>query len=183
MATRSLFCVRLGSFESLVPSEHRPATVPHLIGHHVEEVAVDAAVDPLGRRHRAAELLLARHHSSTFAHEPPAQLFSQRRHPHVLREARTSTTGGKGPGPAGLPGPQPVRLLLSALTGAQLVFCPCPACLGSAAASGAARRGRAAGKWPSSPCPQIRREEASICPSGPSPQCDRTGRARRVIQI
>lgn len=52
----------------------------HLIGHHVEEVVVDAAaVHPLRGRHCASTLLFLGHQGSTFPHEHPAQTaFSQR---------------------------------------------------------------------------------------------------------
>ena len=49
------------------------AASSHLIGHHVEEVVVDAsAAHPLSGRHRAPELLLLGYQSSTFGHELPA---------------------------------------------------------------------------------------------------------------
>lgn len=49
-------------------------TQSHLIGHHVEEVAVGSIlVHPFGGRRCATELLLPDSHDATFAHESPGQ--------------------------------------------------------------------------------------------------------------
>ncbi|TNN33615.1 hypothetical protein EYF80_056216 [Liparis tanakae] len=80
----------------------------HLIGHHVEEVAVGAAAAarPLAGRHRAPERLLVDRDHSTFGHERPAGrgLFVpsaslQRWHPHIL----TRPPGGNATSKRGTP--------------------------------------------------------------------------------
>lgn len=75
----------------LLPRPSPVSASAHLIGHHVEEVAVHAAaVHPLSGRHRASNLLFLGYRDSAFGHKLPGQTASgQRWRFHIFRGART----------------------------------------------------------------------------------------------